>query len=515
MEQRIKAFFRDQRTRWTLLAACVTAAAAYSYGMLNNIVNYDSAYNVPLYSGGENSGRWALGLLTNLTKLLHIGYSLPFFNILISLLMISLAAVLLGRILEIKSRRACLLLGAVTLSFPAVASMTFFSYTIQYYAFAFLLITAACLLAERRQSPVSYLLYSLLLAFAVGVYQAFYPYAVMLAVMAVIADCLKAESSPQAVLKKGLCYVAAILLSYLWYRVGLKATLAITGQKLTPYQGIDQMGHIELRRLPGMLKEMYRHFFLLPTHDYLSLSAEPVTRVCLLLLLICSVLMLALGWREKNRWKRLELAILLLIALPISSNLIILMVPYGTTYTLMGMGLISLFLLPLLLWERLCFPKPKLRHFLGMALAAVLLISSLEYVYLSNGCYRALEWHNIQTENYYTTLMTRIKGTDGYDASCPVIYSGSVIHDDSYFDLWSETIFHYGGMRQFDSRDPANNGFNEYSRDRFVRSFLGYTIRPMNAAESQKYASILEQMRSYPNDDSIRIVDGTVLVKFE
>ena len=515
MEQKFKSFFRDQRTRWTLTAAAVTAVAAYGYGMLNNIVNYDAAYNIPLYSGGENSGRWTLGLLSRLAEQLHIGYSLPFFNILISLLMLSLAAVLLCRILELTSRRACVLVGIVLLSFPAVASMTFFAYTIQYYAFAFLLITAACLLVERRQTLLSYLLYSLLLAFSVGVYQAFYPFAIMLAVLAVLVDCLKPESRPQAVLKKGLLYVAAILLSYFWYRLGLKATLAISGQKLTAYQGINQMGHIDLRSLPGMLKDMYLHFFLLPARDYLSLSAEPITKICIALLLLGSAMMIALGWREKNPRKWAELAVLLLIALPISSNLIILMVPYGTTYTLMGMGLISLFLLPILLWEKLQFPKPRLRRFFGTALAAVLLLSSLEYVYLSNGCYRALEWHNIQTENYYTTLITRVKSLDGYDESFPVVYAGSVIHDDSYYDLWSETIFNYGGMRQFDSQDPANNGFNEYSRDRFVRTFLGYSIHPINANEAQKYESVLNEMRSYPNDDSIRITDGIVLVKFD
>ena len=107
------------------------------------------------------------------------------------------------------------------------------------------------------------------------------------------------------------------------------------------------------------------------------------------------------------------------------------MVPDGTIYTLMAMGLLSVLLLPVLLWDRLRIPRPKLRRVCGAAPTALLLLTSLEYVYQSNGCYRVLEWHNIQTENYYATLFTRIKAMEGYDENYPVIFSGAVISDAS------------------------------------------------------------------------------------
>ena len=516
MNQRLKTFLRDPNVRWTFVAALITAAAAYGYGMLNNIVNYDSIYNIPyIGSGTERSGRWALGLLTRLTQRLHLGYSIPFFNLLVSLVLLAFSAVLLCKLLRLTSRTAWVLTGIVTLSFPAVASMTFFSYTMVYYALAFLLIVAATLLTERMRKPLWFLVYSLLLAFSIGVYQAFYPFAVMLAVLAVLAECLDPEATPLDVLKKGLLYIAGILLSYLWYRLALKGVLALYGTTLTNYQGIDRMGVVSLSRLPGMLKEIYANFFLLFTHDYLSLTAEPISRLCVLLLLLLSVGMLALGWREKRLWKQVELAGLLLAALPVASNLIIVMVPDGTVYTLMAMGLLSVFLLPLLLWDRLPLPRPRLRRICGGVLAAVLLLSSLEYVYLTNGCYRVLEWHNIQTENYYVTMFTRIKSLEGYDEAYPVVFAGSVITDASYEDLWADTVFSYGGLRQFDSKDPENNGFNEFSRDRFIRSYLGYTARKIHSEERTRYAEVLDGMRTYPNDGSIRIVDGLILVKFE
>ena len=515
MERSWRGFFRDRRVRWTLLAAGITGVSAYGYGMLNNLVNYDSAYNLPaLGIGSEVSGRWTLGLLTRLTQWLGANYSLPFFNIGLSLVLLALTAVLLTRVLRLRDPRACALAGMAVAAYPAVASMTFFSYTMPYYAAALLLITGAALLTERRRKPLWFLAYSLLLALAVGVYQAFYPYAVMLAVLCTAAECLDPASAPGTVLKRGLLYVGAILLSYLWYRLGLSAVLALTGHKLTAYQGIDRMGQIDPARLPGMLVEMYRRFFLLFTEDYLSLTPGPLTRLCVLLLLLASALMPLLGWGEKSPLKRLELAALLLLALPVASNLIILMVPEGTVYTLMGMGLLSVFLLPILLWDRLGFPRPGLRRFFGGALAALLLLSSLAYVYRTNGCYRVLEWRNIQTEHYYNTLFTRIKSAPGYEAGLPVLFAGELIEDASYRNPWADSGFDCGGLLQFDSRDPENRGFNEYSRLRFIQNYLGYSARQLRAVELDRFGAALAEMPCYPADGSIRVTERAVLVKF-
>ena len=516
MERRLKSFWEDPRVRWNRVASLLTAIAAYGYGMLNNITNYDSSYNnLTIGMGGEASGRWVLGILTRLTHRLHLAYSLPYFNILVSLILIWVSSLLLCRILRLSDWRSWGLMGVVTLSYPAVASMSFFSFTMVYYALALLLIVVACLLVERRAGLSRMLLYSILLALAAGIYQGFYPFAAMLAVLAMIRDCLDPAVAPKAVWKKGLKYVAAVLLSYAWYRLGLAATLAITGEKLIKYQGIRQMGRMELARLPEMIGQMYRHFFLLPTHDYLSLTVSRLSRICVLLLFVGAAGMLLLGWREKNRWKRVEMAALILLALPLASNLIILMVPKGTVYTLMGMGLLSIFYLPLLLWDNLRFPKPKLRRLFGLGLGSVLFLSSLMYVYQSNGCFRLLEWRNIQAENYFTILFTRIKSMPGYRAEDEVVFAGDVITDESYSNPWSDTLFQYGGMLQFDSKDPLNNPFNEFSRNRFISFRLGYTPRDISKEERARYDSVLQQMSCYPNDGSICIVDGLVLVRFE
>ena len=509
-------YFKEKRVRTSAAASACTAVLAYGYGMTNNIANYDTVYNQPgIGSGSEVSGRWVLGILTRITQRLHIGYSLPYFNILVSLVILAYVSVLLCRILRLSDIRSWVLLNIVTTAYPAVASMTFFSYTMVYYAVSLLLIAAGTLLADRRNKAVWFLVYSVLLALAAGIYQAFYPFAVMLAVLAVIRECLDASSGPSAVMRKGTSYIAAILLSYLWYRLGLWAVLALTGRKLTSYQGIDRMGTIEAARLPGMLRDIYRHFFLLPGHDYLAVSQEPAVRLCILWLFLLAAFLLLFCWKEKNRLKWLEMAGMLFIALPAASNMIILMTPDSTVYTMMAMGLLSIYYLPILLWDALAGDGKEKRRRTGTILTALLLVSSLVYVYQTNGCYRALEWHNIQTENYYTTLFTRIRSMEGFDGSYPVLFAGKVITDAGYHDPWSDTVFAYGGMRQFDSQDPENNGFNEFSRERFILNYLGYTARQTDEAEDIYYAEVLKGMNTYPNDGSIRITDGVILVKFE
>lgn len=512
----IKNLYTDKKARAAAAAALLTGLLAYGYGMSNSISNYDSIYNNPgIGVGGLRSGRWMLDLLTRLTERLGWRGNLPWFNIGFSLLLLALVCVLLCRLFRLPDRRACVLLSAVTVAFPAVASMSFFSFTMPYYALALLLIAGGFLLAERGRSLLRFPLLALLLALAAGIYQAYYPFALVLAVLLLILDCLEPAVKPGQILRKGLAYVLTVLGSYLLYRLLLALCLSLADTSLIRYQGIDEMGRLELSRLPELLKQIGAHFYLLPFGSYMSLAPNLPAKLLLLPLLPGSLLLLLFLWREKNLWKRLELAGLLLLALPLAADFIVLMVPRGTTYTLMALGLVSLFYLPLLLVYRLPFPKAGAKRAAVGLLTAVLLLSAFNYAHLSNGCWQALEWSNRQTENYYTTLFTRIKAAPGYRAEYPVLLSGSVITDPSYDNPWYDPAQRFGGVHQFDSKDPENNGFNEYSRERFIQMYLGYTARSLTSAEREQYAALLAEMQPYPNDDSIRVLDGVVLVKLQ
>lgn len=512
----IKTVSADKRVRGGFAAALITGAAAYGYGMTNSIFNYDSVYNNPgIGVGGLRSGRWLLELLTMLFSRLRLLYNLPWFNIGFSLLLLAVFCVLLCRLFRLPDRRSYILLSMATVSFPAVASMSFFSYTMPYYAFALLLIAGGYLLAERLKTLFRFPLLALLLALAAGIYQAYYPFAIVLAVLLLILDCLDPARSAKQVLCKGLAYLLSILGSYLLYRLLLAACLALAGTSLVTYQGIRDMGALELSRLPAMLKQMLGDFFLLPLRNYLALTPNPPAKLLALPLLPGALLLLLFCRRENNLWKRLELAGLVLLALPLASDFIVLMVPNGTTYTLMALGMLSLIYLPLLLVYRLPFRRAGAKRAAVLLLTLLLTLSSLNYVYLSNSCWQALEWSNRQTENYYTVLFARIKSTPGYRAEYPILLSGSVITDPSYENPWYDPAQRFGGIHQFDSEDPENNGFNEYSRERFLQMYLGYTARSLRAVEQNEFASVLAEMQPYPNDGSIRIVDRAVLVKLE
>ena len=123
MEERLRSYWRDQRVRWNSFASLFTAIAAFGYGMLNNIANYDSIFNYRVTGmGGESSGRWVLGILTRLTHRLHLAYSLPYFNILLSLILVWLSSMLVCRSLRLSDRRSWALMGVVTMSFPTVSA---------------------------------------------------------------------------------------------------------------------------------------------------------------------------------------------------------------------------------------------------------------------------------------------------------------------------------------------------------------------------------------------------------
>ena len=96
-----------------------------------------------------------------------------------------------------------------------------------------------------------------------------------------------------------------------------------------------------------------------------------------------------------------------------------------------------------------------------------------------------------------------------------ILFIGDVISDESFDDSWIDPTFDIGGMHQFNNPDAAMNQMNEYSRDIFIKNYFGYTVEKITDKQLSEYKSVIDEMNQYPNDNSIKIVDGNILVKFE
>ena len=175
----------------------------------------------------------------------------------------------------------------------------------------------------------------------------------------------------------------------------LQICLVVYDQSLNSYQGINEMGNIDLRQLPHMVIQTYKDLLKLPLRDYMSITATRVLQHGVFWIYIICFVSAILFFMRKNVLK--SIALVVLVALfPIAVNSIIIMVPNGNVYTLMAMALVAVFYLPLVFVDNITVTREKLTKLLTIPTVAVLFICTLNYTWLNNGNYRALYYSNKQ-----------------------------------------------------------------------------------------------------------------------
>ncbi|MCX4327871.1 MAG: hypothetical protein OSJ45_11335 [Lachnospiraceae bacterium] len=145
----------------------------------------------------------------------------------------------------------------------------------------------------------------------------------------------------------------------------------------------------------------------------------------------------------------------------------------------------------------------------GQALNCLMVLLVLDYVWLSNVNYTALYYSNKKTENYFERLYCRIESVEGYNENMPVIFVGKNITDAAYEENWWGIMPYYGG--NFISKEQINL----YSRDKFIENYLGKAYSEVTEEQYSQYKGEIDQMDKYPNDKSIKVIDGSVFVKLE
>ena len=205
--------------------------------------------------------------------------------------------------------------------------------------------------------------------------------------------------------------------------------------------------------------------------------------------------------------------------LPIAVNSIIIMCAHGKfIYTLMVYSLVFLYLLPIILIETFNDSNSEYHSkkvFIDIYNTVITLFLSLviaNYIWNANGNYLSLYYTNQQTIHYFQTLVTRIQSTKGYTDELPVLYVGETI-EDAAFDssLYENAPFMYGG------NITSTYLINSYSRLCWGKCYLGYNppqLTDQKEIDSFSNNAAVMAMPCYPDDGSIKIIDGVIVVKF-
>lgn len=494
--------------RIAFLAAFVTGLLVHMPVLLSDIPNHDGLDSLYFDQNMITSGRWFLMIACGFSSF----YTIPWIIGLLGLCFLGLSAAAMTELLEVKKTWAVAAVGSLLAAFPALASTFAYVFTMDGYMLAMLLAILAVLLTKKRKW--GFLPGAVCLAFSLGTYQAYLPFAMILSVFAIW---MLAAEQGKAIekIKRAMRYLYMGMIGGALYYGILQLLLKIQGKELADYQGIDSMtSGAALGGIGGTVKAMYGDFIRFSLkgnvlfHNWISLAA------CIVLVLAALAALAALTVKRKW-WKNPWFFVIIVLSaavLPPATNVILLISPNVTYHLLMRYQWV-LYLIGIAAFVSRHSEKPSgsgiVLEWAALAAAFVLVFF---YGITDNIGYSNLQKRYEKTYAYCVRLLDRIEQTEGYYQGIPIAMVGVV--GDEEFPVTDITQPVTSGMIGISGDVLVYTGEN-YRK--FIQNYLGATLNilPAEAMEEMYYSEEYIAMDSFPGEDSIRIIDGIMYIKTE
>lgn len=501
----------------TFLWAFFGGLLIHMYRLTNFAMIPESPYFFYDQNDRADHGRWLLHYITDWTGWLD----LQWLNGVMTILYLSLACVLVVRLLKIKSPAVGAFTGLLFMANPATAALVHFTYLADGFAFAVLLGTLAVFCVEKlanrggRMTVLGAALGAVLLCLSLAIYQSNLSLAAFLCI-AILARAIFEHDSK------------------LWQRAGAMLTMGVGGTLLylasvklidvpmTDHAALNTMGSIDLAGSVEMLKWLY----LDSSHPYMDLLTYPTTAGWQLLgwlgLLLFAGLVFLLVVHTRL-WKRpLELVVLcaMMAAIPAAWWLINLLQPNaGVQNPLQANS--SALMWPVLLAfgeyaaarlreaKRPAMPRAaQLAQWASWVCCALL---AFHFTVFDNQYYTLTRLTYEKDQALYNRVLSRMEEQPEYQFGMPLLIEGAPEQAENSTPLaeFSSKINKY--MSQY---QPRSNLYSDGQR-LFLNQFLNADFQSVDRETSERILNSEEfaEMPLWPAEGSIRVIDGVMVMK--
>lgn len=481
--------------------------------MVADYPNHDGLASLYFDQNMITSGRWFLTVACGFSSY----YSVPWVIGLLGLLFLGLASVVLTELLELKSSVSAALCGGMLSAFPALASTFAYVFTLDGYMLALLLATLSVLLTKK--SKWGFLPGALCLAFSLGTYQAYLPFAILLCLWQVTMLFVKGEwtRDRKALLAKTGNYLEMGLLGFGLYYLILRVLLLIQGKQLDTYQGIGEAQAGGEEGILATIKAVYVDFwsFSVKGHVLFQNVFSAIALAVLVLLAVYVVIRLA---NQRKWWKQpgfYAILVLLFVVIPPCNSCIRIVSSKLTYHLLMRYQWVLYPIFAVAFCDGYVEAEGKKERSLG--LMQWLLLGSTVTLIFCHGLADNVGYSNLQkkyerTYAYCLRLLDRIEQTEGYYQGIPVALVG-VVGEDEFprTDLTGEVT---GNMIGLSGERLLYTGENY---ETFIKNYLGATLNIVDGSIMDEiyYKDEYVRMDSFPGPGSTKVIDGILCVKTE
>lgn len=488
------------------LSAFLLGLLMHAPVMLRDIPNHDGLDSMHFSQNMIISGRWFLSVACGLSSY----YTLPWLIGILAMVYLSLTSVVLVDLLEVKNKTRIILISALLVSFPAVASTFAYVFTMDGYMLGLLLIVLSVWFTKKKR--LGFVYGAVCLALGLGIYQAYLPFAMLLCIYCLVMLIIdKGESKEK--LHNALHYIYMGGFGTLLYYVILQILLKVQGTQIGDYQEGSSLGVTGSGHLFSGIKRMYVDFFTFSVKGNIFVNNIFSTVAVIFLLLVVTVLLIRMalsrGWIKRPEFYFILVGVV--VAIPIATNIMLFIFPDLTYHSLMRYQWI---LFPIVLIGI----ADKYGKDAGIRVSCewVILISSCvliwNYFVTDQIAYANLEKKYEKTYAYCIRLLDRIEQTPGYYQGIPIAMIG-VVGEESYpqTDITGDVTRSMIGI----NGDMLLYTGNNY--ELFIQHYLGATLNilPAESMEQMYYSQEYREMESFPGKDSIKIMDGIMYIKTE
>ncbi len=474
--------------------------------MLRDIPNHDGLDSMHFDQNMVISGRWFLSIACGFSSY----YTLPWLIGILSVLFLGLAAVVLVDFLEIKHNVAAVLVSGLLVSYPALSSTFAYLFTMDGYMLAVFLAILAVWLTKR--SRLGFVAGAISLAFSLGIYQAYLPFAVLLSLYGIVLLFMNSGDIKDK-LFNAMHYLYMGVFGTIGYYVILQIMLKLQNKEIGSYQDGNSVSIFSIEGILSTVQRMYTDFAAFTIKGNVLINNIFSLLAVFVLVMLAVITFVKLSAKKcwwKSPWFYLVIVAMLGI-LPMATNIILLILPQVTYHVLMRYQWV---LYPILLvafisrWSEETEDKGIIEW--GMLLGAGVLVWN--FTVTDQIAYSNLEKKYEKTYAYCVRLLDRIEQTEGYYQGIPIAMIG-VVGDVPYpqTDITLDVTAPLIGMNGDELLYTGNN------YELFIKHYLGATLNilPADAMEEMYYSDAYREMESFPGKDSIKVIDGIMYIKTE
>lgn len=468
--------------------------------LTNKLVQPDEIEYLFSKGNGMVLGRWFL----DVTKYIFPNYSMPAFNGIIALILLSISACFVSNVLEVKSDFHKILIGLVLISFPTFTCTLTYMFTVHSYMISLLMAVLAVYFGKKNKK-VCWVLSIILLTLSLGIYQAYISITATLFILILIKKTLHEKDTKKIVIE-AVKFLSILLLGLVLYAIVNKIVIQTFGVKLSSYQGTSSMGTYTITGILIGLLEAYKYVFL-PFLEKTVLTPMSVLRMIYILCLLLDIILVSYKiWKNRKNKLNSLFAVFFILLIPITMNMLYILNEKIKVYAVMQLGYSFIFISLILLLDdsnekEICF---------GKWIKLLIVIQIFFCMIVANETYLQMHLAYQNSYAFYEGVVTQIKQTEGFDSEIKIAIVGT------YYTKELNHMEEFSDLLPIGEFGSSSGLINSYSKLNFIRNYIGFKGNFIEEKEVRKVLKDNEefmQMPDYPYYGSVKKIGDLIVVK--